>query len=295
MGMYRKLGWAALFFCAMFSVQAESETASEASKIESKLNYQSGKITLQDGLATLNLNPEFRYLSPEDTKITLEKLWGNPDGSGTLGMIVPANLKVSARDSWAVIVTYDEDGYVKDDDAESIDYSKLLKEMQESTAEANKERVKKGYGSVQLVGWAQPPRYDKANHKMYWAKELRFDDSKESTLNYNIRVLGRRGVLVLNAVGGMDRLTEINTQAPVILAQTEFNEGHRYADYVPSADKVAAYGLAGLVAGKVAVKAGLIKGLLVFLVAAKKFVLIGLIAIGAAIKQFFFGKAKSES
>ena len=29
--------------------------------------------------------------------------------------------------------------------------------------------------SMELVGWAAPPRYDKATHKLYWAKELKVD------------------------------------------------------------------------------------------------------------------------
>lgn len=46
-------------------------------------------------------------------------------------------------------------------------------------------------------------------------------------------------------------------------------------------DKVAAYGIAGLIAGAVATKAGLFKVILAGMLAAKKFVLIGLAALGA--------------
>jgi uncharacterized membrane-anchored protein len=35
---------------------------------------------------------------------------------------------------------------------------------------------------VTLGGWAEPPSYDKATHKMYWAKELAFGTG-EHTLN----------------------------------------------------------------------------------------------------------------
>ena len=64
---------------------------------------------------------------------------------------------------------------------------------------ANEEREKQGFERVTLIGWAEPPSYDAAAHKLYWAKELAFADNPDHTLNYNIRVLGRRGVLVLNA------------------------------------------------------------------------------------------------
>lgn len=45
------------------------------------------------------------------------------------------------------------------------------------------------------MGWAEPPSYDAPAHKMYWAKDLLFSGNTEHTLNYNIRILGRRGVL----------------------------------------------------------------------------------------------------
>jgi uncharacterized membrane-anchored protein len=36
-----------------------------------------------------------------------------------------------------------------------------------------------------------------------WAKEIRFGDREENTLNYNVRVLGRKCVLVLDFIAGM--------------------------------------------------------------------------------------------
>ena len=59
------------------------------------------------------------------------KGWGNPEESaeGVLGMLVPADISPLADSGWAVVITYDEDGYVDDKGAESIDYTALLKEM----------------------------------------------------------------------------------------------------------------------------------------------------------------------
>jgi uncharacterized membrane-anchored protein len=200
-----------------------------------------------------------------------------------LGLLMPAKAGPLSAESWAVIITYEEEGYVKDQDAEKIDYTDLLKQMQKDTRDTNKEREKQGYPAVELVGWAAPPRYDKAVHKLYWAKELKFSDSDGNTLNYNIRVLGRRGVLVLNAVAAMSQLPEIERSAPKILAALDFSEA--------SGDKVASYGIAALVAGGVAAKLGLFKGLWVLLLGAKKFVIVGFIALAAWFRKLF-GKSK---
>lgn len=259
----------------------------ELKALESKLHYQTGEITLKGKLAKLNVSEKFRYLSPNDTEVVLSGMWGNPEGGKTLGMILPAGVSPLDQKCWAVIITYTEDGYVKDTDADKINYPKLLKEMQESTRESNKERRKEGYPEVELVGWAAPPRYDKATHKMFWAKELKFTDSKEHTLNYNIRVLGRRGVLVLNAVASMSDFSIIEEHSPEIVSMVDFQEGHRYTDFDGKTDKVAAYGLAALVAGGVAAKAGLFKALWIGILAMKKFIVIGAVALFGLITRLF--------
>jgi uncharacterized membrane-anchored protein len=76
---------------------------------------------------------------------------------------------------------------------------------------------------------------------------------------------------------------------------TRFNQGNTYAEFNPSVDEAAAYGLAGLIAGGVLAKAGFFKGLLAILLASKK--LVGAAVIGAiaaawgAVKAAFRGKS----
>jgi uncharacterized membrane-anchored protein len=268
----------------------------EHEEIASKLKFQQGEIKLKDGLATLKAPANFRYLDPDQADTVLVQLWGNPPrGEKTLGMLFPAEISVASPESWGVVITYDEDGYVKDDEAASINYSDLIKEMQEGTREANQERTKQGYEAVELIGWAAPPRYDRAAHKLYWAKELSFGGDPLHTLNYDIRALGRRGVLSLNAVASMSQLQAIEKDMRQVLGFVEFNEGHRYGDYVAGMDKVAAYGIGGLIAGKLAAKAGLFKLLMVFAAKFWKLLAIGAVAVGAFVKKLLSGRRKEES
>ena len=256
-------------------------------EFEAKLKYQQGKIELGSGLATLNLGPAFRYLDPEQTHRVLVDLWGNPPGNKTLGMIFPADVGPAHEGGWGVVVTYEEDGYVDDGGAEKIDYAKLLTEMKEDAHKANEERTKQGYETVEIVGWAEPPRYDGATHKLYWAKDLKFGSAPDHTLNYNIRVLGRRGVLVLNAVSSTDQLAGVRKSMQALLPEIDFNQGHRYTDFIPGKDKVAEYGIGALVAGTLAAKAGFFKVLLAGLLAFKKALLLGIAAIGAFLRKLF--------
>jgi len=259
----------------------------EAQALIASLNFQQGKVVLHDGLATLNVPEGFRYLNGPDANKIIVDLWGNPPGQEPLGLLMPDVTPISPE-AWAVIITYAEDGYVKDNDAQKINYEELLKQMKQGIHEANPERTKQGYPTMELVGWAAPPRYDRDTHKLYWAKELKFGKSPENTLNYNIRMLGRRGVLVLNAVASMSQLSEIENAAPKILSAVDYNPGHRYADFdARSGDKIATYGLAALVAGGVAAKLGFFKGLWIALLAAKKFIIIGAAAVAAWFRKLF--------
>jgi Uncharacterized membrane-anchored protein conserved in bacteria len=241
----------------------------------------------------LNLNSEFRFLDAANAQKVLSELWGNPPDDEVLGMLVPVSAPLSdPKKSWAVVITYKNEGYVSDKDAAGIDYDAMLKQMQEGTVEANAERKRAGYPDVELVGWATKPHYDSSTNKLYWAKELAFDGGREHTLNYDIRVLGRGGYLSLNAVAGMNQLHQIEGEMQKVLALTEFDAGQRYTDFNSSTDKVAAYGIAALVAGAIAAKAGLFAKLFVLLLAFKKFAIVAFIAVAAALRKFF-ARAKS--
>ena len=196
-------------------------------------------------------------------------------------------------DSWAVVITYSSDGHVSDDDAEETDFDELLKDMRKGTEEDNAERRKNQLATAELIGWAEPPHYEKATHKLYWAKELSFSDSKTQTLNYSIRALGRVGVLELNAVASTSQLGQVKAGMRDVLGFVEFTNGNRYTDYAEG-DKTAAYGIAALVAGGVAAKTGLLKGIFLALLAAKKFVIIGIVALFGVVKAYL-SKRKSEA
>jgi len=271
------------------SAQTPPRQTTTAEEFEAKLGYQSGDVILENGMATIHVPRSFRFLGPEGSRRLLVEAWGNPPDSAedVLGMLVPSAVSPLSDEGWGIVITYNDDGYVNDSDAGKINYANLLKEMQEDAAAANEDRKTQGFETVTLVGWAEPPHYDAAAHKLYWAKDLMFGSEGEHTLNYNIRILGRRGVLVLNAVSGMKQLEAIRAQTGTILPAVEFNEGHRYSDYLPGTDKAAAYGIGGLILGGVAAKAGFFKLLWVGLLAAKKFVVAGLVALVAFLRRLF--------
>ena len=266
---------------------APTEEEAAIAEFEAQLDFRRGRVELPGDVASLDVPENFRYLSPEQADRILVEAWGNPPGTKTLGMLFPSDVSPLAADGWGVVITYRDEGHVDDSDAAGIDYDELMKQMKEDAETDNKERAKEGYEPASLVGWATMPHYDAASHKLYWARELSFPSADEHTLNYDIRVLGREGVLSFNAVAGLSQLAEIEGRMKEVMSFADFRAGQRYADYKPNTDRTAAYGIGALVAGKVAAKAGLFKLLFAALVAGKKFVLLVLAGVAGVVAKLF--------
>jgi uncharacterized membrane-anchored protein len=297
------LGLLAIFAFASFNrpadaAEADPTTSHEPAKAEveaflDSLHQDTGTVAIPAAKATLHLTPGYSFLPAKDAQRVLSELWSNPPDQDVLGMVLPSEDPhvLLDPDSWAVVVTYTDEGYVSDADAAKIDYDDMLEQMQKGTREANAERLEQGYPAIDLLGWAEPPHYDGAAHKLYWARDLKFSKKDGSddgrALNYDIRVLGRKGYLSLNAVAPIEQLAQVRADMPQVLAMTEFDPGEGYADYNPTTDRLAAYGIGALVAGGIAAKAGLFAKLGLLLLAFKKVVLIGLAAIGGLFSKLF--------
>jgi len=269
------------------------EEAGEDTPEGPTFNYQSGNIVLPNKVATLHLAGNYRYLDSTETEKLLVA-WGNEPGNDTQGAIVPNEVDPMDTEGWAVILTYIDDGHVDDADAAQIDYDDMLKDMKSGTEENNEARTQNGYQAVHLLGWAEKPHYDAAAKKLYWAKELDFEGNEVHTLNYDVRVLGREGVLSMNAVASMNQLEQIRRDMRPLIQVAEFNEGHRYAEFNSKTDRLAEYGLGALIAGGVAAKLGLFAKLGALLLAFKKFIIIGLVAAGGLVAKLF-GKKKDAA
>lgn len=267
----------------------ETEALAALAKRASEIKYQTGPITLENGIG-LTVPAGYKFIPSNDAEWIVYDLWGNPRSSGIMGMIVKEDYEVLNEGGWAFILTFDKMGYVEDDDASKIDYDDLLKEMQSGEAEENKEREKMGYGSIHMLGWASKPYYDEKNKVLHWAKSLKFSGSEDTTLNYDVRVLGRYGVLSMNAVGNIHDLNDIKANIPAVTKIAHFTSGNAYADFDSKIDKVAAVTIGGLVAGKVLAKAGILALLLKNI----KLVFLAIAGAGGFIWRKISGRKKEE-
>lgn len=76
----------------------------------------------------LNVPEGFKYLNKDQSKYVITKVWHNPEtaSENVIGMIFPENSGPFSESSYVFIITYSEIGYVKDEDADKINYDELL-------------------------------------------------------------------------------------------------------------------------------------------------------------------------
>lgn len=263
-----------------------------------ELPWQEGPkpIALEHGVK-LDLPETHLFLGMPQAGEVMKKM-GNLYNEDLLGIVISKN--ETEQNDYLVTLRFEDSGHIKDD--ESLDAKELLESMREGEAEYNEERKKLGFGPMHAGGWDEPPHYDKDKHELIWGLIIEAQDG--GSINYNTRILGRTGFVSLNLVTDKQHLAQYKPTGALLLSRTGFEPGKRYGDFNSSTDKVAEYGLTGLVLGgaglgllKVA-KIGLLakfgKGLLALLIAGKKAIVAAAVAIGAALKKLFGGKKEER-
>lgn len=238
--------------------------------------------------AELQIPTGFRFLPGSEASKLIE-LMGNISSKEELGLIGTEDL------SWFVVFFFDEVGYVKEDEKDELDADKMAATMREGLVESNEVRRERGVEALEFDGWAIPPRYNTETKQLEWAQRLR--SVSGVSVNYNTRVLGRRGVMRVILVTDPELLDATLPGYRSLMSTFKFVEGEDYASF-RDGDKIAEYGLVALVAGgagAVAAKTGLLSAALLFFKKGAKVIVLGVIALLAGIKKLFGGKDTSTT
>ncbi len=209
--------------------------------------------------ATVDIPAGHRFTRKDGTAQVLE-LMGNPPSDTRLGLLAPEDL------NWFVVFDYDDIGYVKDDEKDELDPTQILADLKEQSKITNEQRRDAGYGGLEVVGWAHPPKYNDRTNNLEWALQLKAD-SGEEVVNYRTKILGREGVMNAVLVCNPDQLDALLPDFQKRLASFQYLGGKKYAEFI-SGDRMAQVGLVGLIAGGTvfaAAKTGLLAKLLLSL------------------------------
>jgi uncharacterized membrane-anchored protein len=270
--------------CGQSSILAQEPSAAEKEylamqrQLYDSIRWQTGPCIAKVGSnAQISVPDGYQFTGPAGARAWAE-LTQNPPDDRTLGVLMP----VEGRD-WFMIFEFDESGYVKDDDKDKLDADAILASIQEGTKESNEDRVRNGWGTLTITGWEQAPHYNPQTHNLEWA--IKGHAEGEPLLNYNTRILGRRGVMSVALVVNPAEIATILPESKKVLGGFEYVSGERYAEW-QAGDKIAEYGLAGLVAGGAAavlIKSG-------FLTKFLKPIIVGVAVVFGWLGKVLFGR-----
>jgi len=228
--------------------------------------------------ATVSVPAGCLFTGPDGVKTFLEATQNIPGGNERGVVMCQLN---EQGNPWFVLFSYDESGYVRDDEGSSLDADAILASVRSGTEAANRERKRRGWGTMAVDGWTTAPFYDKATNNLTWAITAH-DDSGGRTVNHSVRLLGRGGVMHADLVTDPSQLAALVPTFNGMIAGFTYTPGFKYAEW-RSGDKVAAYGLTALVAGGAGValvKSGLLAKFW-------KLIVIGIAAVAGFIKRLW--------
>ena len=272
---------AAFLLAGVCTARAEESQDTRAEEFRAKLRaldwVRGPRDITVSGNSTLSLPEGYVYLDAANTKKFLEL--NENLSSGKEVMIAPKSLR------WSAYLVFEDAGYVKDD--EKLDADAILKTLKANNQAGNEERRRRGWTDLTLVGWSTPPAYNDTTKRLEWATLLR--SQNQDATNFFTKILGRRGFTSVILVSSPEDAPGATADLNKVLTGYRFNTGDTYAEWRPG-DKVAEYGLAGLIVGgavAAAAKTGLLKGLFVALAAAWKLVVAAVLALLAGLKSLF--------
>jgi uncharacterized membrane-anchored protein len=240
------------------------------------LEWQEGPTTAELGqMATIEVPEGFQFIGKNGASKFMELLQ-NPSDGDELGVLL------NVEDGWFVVFDFADMGYVKDDDKDALDAKAILASIRQGTEASNKVRKERGWPTLSVVGWHEEPFYDSETNNLTWSIRGASDDGE--SINHSTRLLGRRGVMRVNLVTSSE---EIDAALPVfneMLGEFSFTDGNKYSEFTRG-DKIAEYGLAGLIvggAGVALVKTGLLQKF-------GKLIVVGVVALLGLAKKLFAG------
>jgi uncharacterized membrane-anchored protein len=216
-----------------------------------RIHWTKGPAQVKLGdVGMLQLPAGYRFTDGDGSR-TLQEITHNPPSGDEIGTVLPEDR------SWFLIFSYDPSGYVKDDEKDSLNdetTDKMLDIIRQSTEEGNKIRASHGWSPVNIAGWSQRPFYDSQTRHLTWAIKTSSTEAgaESQSINYSSRLLGRGGVISALMVIDPPALDAALPAYHTVVGGVDFSSGNRYEEFRPG-DKIAHYGLIGLVTGGAAV------------------------------------------
>jgi len=195
--------------------------------------------------ATLWLPANRVYLDGEQARKAFgaAQSWDN----ATQGVVLPT----SSRPDWMAYVSLVDDGYIKDEDARSMDSAAILGAFKAQVAADNPARARQGLAALEVAGWMEAPRYD-AKHRLsscVRAALLGSQSPGDRFVNCSSFALGGQGAFKIVVSGEEASAPRFKGEASALAGVVAYDKGKGYEDADPATVKMAPYGLVALMTG----------------------------------------------
>lgn len=258
--------------------------AQDAADPVSQLPWQHGPTVGRIGdRATIKVPKGYAFLGADAAR-RFNELLENPPTEVDEYVLAPDDFE------WIAFFSFSEIGYVKDD--ETLDPDDVLSSIRTGLEHGNEERRSRGWETLNLVGWSSKPQYDQQIRALAWAILLESEQSGAKVVNYNTRLLGRRGVMEVTVAADPEVLQPAIADFKSLVPGYTYVSGEGYGEFRPG-DHVAEIGLAALITGgaaAVASKKGWLAAIGIALAKFWKLLLVGVAGAGLAIRKLFGGK-----
>lgn len=195
------------------------------------------------GIATISVPTNFAFAGGPEAAKYMEQCHNLPHPA-LKGVVRPQK-----GGSWHLSFEYLDIGHVPDDEKQSLDAAAILREKQIRQISANEQLRRRGWEALHPIEWLSPPAYEADTKRLSWSLRLTKEaPATGEVCNYNVRLLGRTGVMSVTLACDPREAKALLPQVKSLLAGYEFTSGQSYGEWRVG-DKVAAYGLTGLITG----------------------------------------------
>ena len=214
-------------FCTAVPAMAQTELDKEIRDLSWYKREAVYNIPGSRGAYSLGANE--RMLMGDQARRFLELTLGNSGGEDAVAVIEI----LSGPTAGSLVYIQDCNiGYLDEESWDKVSPEALIQDHIKSLWATNIVRKVNGYPTLEILSWAQEPTYDKSHDEIYSAVEMR--DSEGATMIVAVALkLGRYGVSVLTWIGDPRQFQDVETILGPTLSRYSFQEGARYADFVP--------------------------------------------------------------
>ncbi|WP_291728519.1 DUF2167 domain-containing protein [Bernardetia sp.] len=212
---------------------------------------QIGNVDLA-GVALLSVPKGFVFMEGNSVRSPYQIECDSIKHLGCLVAVSPTSANNDDAPPFIIELIYVETGYIPDSVLLKTPEDFFWKDITQINYEKNQYIKAKGCDTLSIQSWAMKPYFLQEKHQLQWAVSC--SSNNQNYVRYSTHKLGRYGVLEMNISTSPQHLLEVNSQIPLVTSSIDFYEGFKHEDFDPNFDNLAAFGFAGILAGKVLTK-----------------------------------------